>query len=310
MYVSADHKDWDLYLRAVCHGYNTSVCIDSTQYSPFYLMYGREPFCPLDTILPRMTDPAPSTQEYVRQLVHAREVAVQNVTDCQHLIKRKYDQNCTPDPFQPGELVWIFFPEINVGGSPKFFHNWSGPYILREKVSATNFKVVQAHDHKPLKNPIHVNRMKKFHHRSILPPRPDDLQALQNAPVQDVSDLHTHDQRELLQRPQFTAVEPQQQHIQPITNNSGINTPTTATTTEKTRNINTDCIKTEIADPEYEINKILKARYNKKGEIEYLVHWKGFPPSERSYEPLQNLNDAAREYVKTHKIPTTGQRPK
>ena len=28
--------------------------------------------------------------------------------------------------------------------------------------------------------------------------------------------------------------------------------------------------------PEYEINKIIWARYNKKGELEYLLDWKGW----------------------------------
>ena len=52
MYVARDHTNWDILFRGVCFGYNTSVCIDSTQYSPFYLMFGREPFSLLDTVLP------------------------------------------------------------------------------------------------------------------------------------------------------------------------------------------------------------------------------------------------------------------
>ena len=35
MYVTREHQNWDLYTRAACYGYNTSVFIDSTQYSPF-----------------------------------------------------------------------------------------------------------------------------------------------------------------------------------------------------------------------------------------------------------------------------------
>ena len=57
---------------------------------------------------------------------------------------------------------------------------------------------------------------------------------------------------------------------------------------------------------EFEINKILRARYNKEGKLEYLVDWKGYPASARTYEPIENLNEAAKEYVSTHKIPITG----
>ena len=64
MYVTRDHQNWDLYTRAACYGYNTSVCIDSTQYSPFYLMFGRETFSPLDTVLPTITNQPRTVREY------------------------------------------------------------------------------------------------------------------------------------------------------------------------------------------------------------------------------------------------------
>ena len=31
-------------------------------------------------------------------------------------------------------------------------------------------------------------------------------------------------------------------------------------------------------EKEYEVNRIIKGRYNKNGEFEYLIDWKGFPP--------------------------------
>ena len=127
MYVTRDHQNWDLYTRAACYGYNTSVCIDSTQYSPFYLMFGREPFSPLDTVLPTITNLPRTVREYALQIAHARKTAKQNILISQDRIKERYDKSSNGVPFESGDLVWIFFPEINVGGSPKPFHNWSGP---------------------------------------------------------------------------------------------------------------------------------------------------------------------------------------
>ena len=60
---------------------------------------------------------------------------------------------------------------------------------------------------------------------------------------------------------------------------------------------------TESQDDEYEINKIVKARYDKAGNLHYLIDWKGYPVSERT------LNEAAKEYVSSHDIPTTGKQP-
>ena len=302
MYVSADHRDWDLYVRAVCYGYNTSVCIDSTQYSPFFIMFGREPYYPLDTVLPQLTDLPSTVSEHVLQLAHAREVAMSNVKECQHVIKKKYDRNANSDPLQPGELVWIFFPEINVGGSPKLFHNWSGPYLLTEKISPTDFKVAQAHDQKPLKNPIHVNRMKRFHHRSVVPPTPENLQQITQV-RHDVTDLHETDQVAFLEpTPLSTVAQFPLPREDQSTSQTDLELPDPP--------VPRPSVNKNVSPSEFEINKILRARYDKDGKLEYLIDWKGYPASERTYELLENLNETARQYVQTHKIPITGHKQK
>ena len=312
MYVTREHTEWDLYVKGVCYGYNTSICIDSTQYSPFYLMFGREPYSPLDTILPVHKDLPSSIKEYALQAAYAREVAVANVTETQEKIKKRYDQTSHDVPLEPGELVWIFFPEINVGGSPKLFHNWSGPYLLMEKISPTNFKVVQGHDLKPLKNPIHVNRMKRFHHRAVIPPQPQDLTDLQASKPAEIQDLHLTDRNRILSSTQHTPTNVTRDIVQTQQRNNDLDklvdvevpdppVPSTEASAEPQDK--------DDESPEYEINKILKGRYKKNGNIEYLIDWKGYPASARTYEPLENLNETAKEYVRTHSIPITGKKP-
>lgn len=54
----------------------------------------------------------------------------------------------------------------------------------------------------------------------------------------------------------------------------------------------------------YEVEKILGKKFNKKGKPIYLVKWKGYGPSENTWEPLENLEtvqDLVDEYEKTHK---------
>ncbi len=48
-YIDEHQKDWDHNLDQFAFAYNTSTHV-STQYSPFFLMYGREPKIPFDFV--------------------------------------------------------------------------------------------------------------------------------------------------------------------------------------------------------------------------------------------------------------------
>jgi hypothetical protein len=73
--------------------HNTAVNLDSTGYSPFFLMFGREPLSPLDTILPTVTDLTnhEMLSDYLVKLHKAREVASSNMLLAQEKMKKQYD---------------------------------------------------------------------------------------------------------------------------------------------------------------------------------------------------------------------------
>ena len=45
------------------------------------------------------------------------------------------------------------------------------------------------------------------------------------------------------------------------------------------------------ADDEYEVECILDSRIH-RGKLQYLVHWRDYPPSERTWEPADHLSNA------------------
>ena len=79
----------------------------------------------------------------------------------------------------------------------KFFHNYSGPYILLGKTKPTTFRVAHAHNNRPLKNEVRVNRMKRLHHRSIVPGR-IQVQPDLDESVIDIEELNPGDQHRVL----------------------------------------------------------------------------------------------------------------
>ena len=51
--------------------------------------------------------------------------------------------------------------------------------------------------------------------------------------------------------------------------------------------------------PLYEVAEVL-GRRQRRGQVELLVLWRGYAPSEASWEPLANLNEAARQWFEEH----------
>ena len=49
---------------------------------------------------------------------------------------------------------------------------------------------------------------------------------------------------------------------------------------------------TEDREEEYEVERIIDSRYKGK-RLEYLVHWRGWSDSDRTWEPISNLGNAA-----------------
>ena len=51
---------------------------------------------------------------------------------------------------------------------------------------------------------------------------------------------------------------------------------------------------------EYEVESILDSRI-RRGKLEYLVHWQGYPNSERTWEPAINLRNAPEKTAIFHR---------
>ena len=56
---------------------------------------------------------------------------------------------------------------------------------------------------------------------------------------------------------------------------------------------------TEDRDKEYEVDTIIDSRIY-KGKLQYLVHWKGYDKSERTWEPVSNLMNSPKIVEQFH----------
>src|ERR1700726_3386047 len=55
-------------------------------------------------------------------------------------------------------------------------------------------------------------------------------------------------------------------------------------------------------EPEYEVETVRDSR-KRRNKVQYLIHWKGYPPEEDTWEPLSNLEnaqEALQQYYQQH----------
>ena len=117
-----DHNDWENRIRPVCMAYNSSTQT-TTGFSPFYLMFGRQPRLPIDLTYGSMPTKKQYVLEYVKTLNSSLEEAYQNVkhnvTGIQDRQKEQYDKTdmthqstCSPGYKFPNGKPFSNSPEV------------------------------------------------------------------------------------------------------------------------------------------------------------------------------------------------------
>lgn len=171
MYINPDHTNWDVILPFVTFAYNTAVQ-RTTGYSPFFLVYGRQPITVLDVSF--FDVPVPSStstcEQFVSRITQCRQHARLNTDASQQDRKTRYDASHRVVSFQPGDEVLLWTPVRVPGLCEKFQSRFVGPYTVQEQTSPVNYRVA------PVVTPldgrcrtteiVHVSRLKPFIRRS------------------------------------------------------------------------------------------------------------------------------------------------
>jgi hypothetical protein len=152
--------DWELYLAPLMFSYNTSFH-RSIKNSPFFLTFGMEPRLPtLPTPdLRRKFYGESTTDNIIRKLLFAREVARQNNEDASDTARLQFDARAAPHKFLPQQLVLMdehSFLHKNQKLAPK----WSGPHRVLRLKGQSNVEIQLKHNNR--KTVVHANRLKSY----------------------------------------------------------------------------------------------------------------------------------------------------
>ncbi|UYV71040.1 hypothetical protein LAZ67_8001511, partial [Cordylochernes scorpioides] len=161
-----DQRNWDSVLPYVTFAYNTAKQ-ETTGFSPFYLVHGRDVETPLDTILTYREEA--NLEDYVESLVtnaeDARQLARLNILKAQEKDKSRYDKSHRPVQYRTEDLVWVYTPVRKQGLSEKLLKRYFGPYKVVRQLSEVTYEV-EALERRPrqrnIKDIVHVLRMNPY----------------------------------------------------------------------------------------------------------------------------------------------------
>ena len=238
--VDFTQVDWDEHLAAAELAFNNSKN-ETTGFTPFYMMYGREARMPIDLALAPLTKAAdnPTAAEATARWRAALQQASDNTARQQRRQKLYADRSRREVRFAVGDRVLLSTEHLKLIGerkrTRKLTERYVGPYRVKRVANANAYELELPASLKI--NPvINISHLKEYR---------DGVHAFPDRPVP-------------LTRPEPVALD-------------------------------------DNGAPEWLVDRILDHRTVKRGSRQtdqYLVEWKGYPISEATWEPIENLTGA------------------
>ena len=126
-------KDWKRYLAPLVHAYNSTIH-DTTGFSPYYLMFGKEPRLAVDVALglpemPGKQNPSKFVASLRKRLMEAYNLAKAETNKSQAHQKRNYDLRVRGSSLRVGDRVLV--KAVAFEGKHKLANRWQEPpYIV------------------------------------------------------------------------------------------------------------------------------------------------------------------------------------
>jgi hypothetical protein len=187
-YVHSSQENWNEYLAPASYAHNTRTN-EATGFSPFLLLYGRDPMLPLDVGALQMTGYNKGIRAHLQDLLpkitYLEEEARSNAERDKEVMKKYYDKVSKDRSFEIGDKVWLYLPVTPRGLTKKLVSPYVGPFRIVERTSSLNYILRSMETNKVLRKPIHVNRLKLCIERDVRPTvTPENIPQEEEPPIE------------------------------------------------------------------------------------------------------------------------------
>ena len=177
-YLDKHQDKWSTYLPGVLMAHRATPATQSTKFSPYFLVFGREMTLPLDVELKPKESLGKDVQQHLKEIIgnveEAREIAKANMEKAQKRYKYYYDRNVKTPSYATGDQVLVYNPHVPKGNVSKLWKKWTGPYYITQEGPNHTYKLRLCADNKPLTALVHANRLKPYFGRQSLEAEAED----------------------------------------------------------------------------------------------------------------------------------------
>jgi hypothetical protein len=165
-YVNEHQQNWPSILSAAMMAIRMSPATQSTGFSPFLMLFGKEMNLPVDTSLIPKTSMGMDAQCFFEQLLQnltvAKEIAGSNMKIAQEKSKKRHDIKAKEPTFIVGDWVLLKNMRTKKGISLKLMHKHIGPYYISGLGPNFTYRLIDCKTQIPLKDLINASRIKKY----------------------------------------------------------------------------------------------------------------------------------------------------
>lgn len=186
--------DWDKFLPLAEFSLNSTKSA-STQHTPFYTLYGREPVLPMEAAVRNITDcKVESVADFVKRMESISKDVQEQLTRASAAMAKYANRRRRDSNISVGDKVWVSTKNLRVPAhlSRKLSCKFIGPYDVLQSIGPVAFKV-DLPTSLGIHNVFHVSQL-KLHvsgtaAQSRVPPSPVFLNDALEYEVEDILDV-------------------------------------------------------------------------------------------------------------------------